>query len=85
MDNIEYNKQCFLRQKDKYEEEYKRYLETCLGEKQKNRATTLILTTEEFDMIDVLRQAIHAAIVLLDNVKIRDNTEKKFFVRYPVY
>ena len=84
MDNIKYNMQCFEKQKDKYEEEYRRYMATCLEEKQKNRATTLILTTEEFDMIDALRQAIHAAIVLLDNVKIRDNTEKKFLsgIRY---
>lgn len=84
MDNIKYNMQCFEKQKDKYKEEYKRYFEACLEEKQKNRATTVILTTEEFDMIDALRQAIQAAIALLDNANIRDDKEKKFLsgVRY---
>ena len=44
----------------------------------------MILTTEEFDMIDALRQAIQAAIALLDNANIRDDKEKKFLsgVRY---
>lgn len=78
MDNIGYNKHCFSKQKDKYEEEYKRYMETCLSEKQKNGAVTVVLTTEEFNMIDALRQAVQAAVVLLDNAKIRDAKEIKF-------
>ena len=84
MDNIKYNMQCFKKQKDKYEEEYKRYFEACLEEKQKNRMTTVILTTEEFDMVDALRQAIQAAVVLLDNDKIGDDKEIKFLsgIRY---
>ncbi|MBM6737989.1 hypothetical protein [Faecalicatena fissicatena] len=85
MDNIEYNMQCFEKQRDKYKNEYERYFEACLKEKQKNSATTVILTTEEFDMVDALRQAIQAAVVLLDNAKIGDDKEIKFFVRYPVY
>ena len=43
------------------------------------------MTTEEFDMVDALRQAIQAAVVLLDNAKIGDDKEIKFYVRYPVY
>ena len=84
MNNIKYNMQCFERQKDKYKKECERYFEVCLKEKQKNRATTVILTTEEFDMVDALRQAIQAAVVLLDNAKIRDDKEIKFLsgVRY---
>ena len=84
MDNIKYNMQCFENQKDTYKKEYKRYFEACLEEKQKNRATTVILTTEEFDMIDALMQAIQAAVVLLDNAKIRDDKEIKFLsgIRY---
>lgn len=78
MDNIKYNLECFNKQKGKYEEGYKRYIETSWEEKRKNRVTTIILTTEEFDMIDALRQTVQAAIVLLDNAKIKDNKDKKF-------
>lgn len=33
--------QCFEKQRDKYKNEYERYFEACLKEKQKNSATTV--------------------------------------------
>ena len=84
MDNVKYNIKCFKRTKKMYEAEYEKYIEKCLLEREKNGCTTVILTTEEFDMINELKSAIEASVTLLDLVEILDEKEKKFLsgIRY---
>ena len=84
MDSISYHIQRFKKEKKRYEEEYKNYVEKCILASRENGSMISILTTEEMEMIDSLRQAILAAIALVDQVQISDGKTQKFLsgIRY---
>lgn len=84
MNNTEYNVKCFGKEKRNYELKYKEYIDRCNDEKKKDGYNTVILTTEELELINSLRLAILYWLSLLEGIKVQNQEDIRFIsgVRY---
>lgn len=84
MNNTEYNIKCFRKEKSNYELKHKEYIDRCNEEKEKNGCNTVILTTEELELINSLRLAILYWVSLFEKIKVQNQEDIKFIsgIRY---